>query len=140
MAPLGRWIELIVTIVRVSSQHAEARSIGLLLGSVMGLWTASRYGWLDGVSRPALVAMVAGLALLFRRIASGGKCDYVADMTGDVVIVTGGNSGIGKQAALRLARQGATVVLACRNPKLALAAAADIRKRAGLAAESDRVR
>ena len=140
MAPLGRWVELIVTLVRVSSQHAEVRSISLLLASVIALVMASRRGWFADVPWPAVAVIVAGLAFLFRRVAAGGKCEYAADLAGDVVIITGGNTGIGKQAALRLVRQGATVVLACRNPKLALPAAASIRKQAGLASDSDRVR
>ena len=37
------------------------------------------------------------------------------DLTDKVAIITGGNSGIGLQIALDLARQGATVYLACRN-------------------------
>ena len=37
------------------------------------------------------------------------------DLKGRVAIITGGNSGIGLQIALDLARQGATVYLACRN-------------------------
>ena len=39
-----------------------------------------------------------------------------ADLTGKVAIVTGGNSGIGKEAAVGIARDGAHVVIAARNP------------------------
>lgn len=38
-----------------------------------------------------------------------------ADLTGKVAIVTGANSGIGRQIAIELVRQKATVYLACRN-------------------------
>lgn len=38
-----------------------------------------------------------------------------ADLTTKVAIITGGNSGIGQQIGLDIARQGATVYLACRS-------------------------
>lgn len=38
-----------------------------------------------------------------------------ADLTGKTAIITGANSGVGFQIALELARQNATVYLACRN-------------------------
>jgi NAD(P)-dependent dehydrogenase (short-subunit alcohol dehydrogenase family) len=50
----------------------------------------------------------------------------VTDLAGKVAIVTGGNSGIGKEAALEIARQGAHVVIAARNPTKAAAAVDEI--------------
>jgi len=53
------------------------------------------------------------------------------DMKGKVVIVTGGNSGIGYEAALKLARLGADVVVASRDPKKAELAVDTINKAVG---------
>lgn len=55
----------------------------------------------------------------------------MADLGGRVAVVTGANSGIGKETALGLARAGATTVLACRNAERAGTAAAEIRAAAG---------
>ena len=43
--------------------------------------------------------------------------DQIVDQTGRIAIVTGSNSGIGYEAALGLARAGARVILAVRDPK-----------------------
>lgn len=50
------------------------------------------------------------------------KLEDVLDQTGRVAIITGANCGIGFEAARMLARRGARVVLACRNPDKAQAA------------------
>ena len=48
------------------------------------------------------------------------------DLSGKTVIVTGGNSGIGYEAALQFARKRAHTILACRSLDKANAAAAQI--------------
>ena len=52
-------------------------------------------------------------------------------MQGKIVVITGSNSGIGKETAVSLASMGATVVLACRNPSRAAEAADEVRRRSG---------
>lgn len=47
-----------------------------------------------------------------------------------VCIITGGNSGIGKAAAIQIAQQGHKVIIACRSQQRGAAALADIRQQA----------
>jgi NAD(P)-dependent dehydrogenase (short-subunit alcohol dehydrogenase family) len=51
----------------------------------------------------------------------------IPDLTGKVIIVTGGNSGIGYEAALELARKGGRTILACRSVAKAQAALSQIK-------------
>ena len=52
-------------------------------------------------------------------------------MTGKVCIVTGSNTGIGKETALGLAKLGATVVMVCRDRERGEAAQRDIKEKSG---------
>ena len=52
-------------------------------------------------------------------------------MEGKLVLVTGGNSGIGKAAAMALAKMGADVVLLCRNAEKGEAARTEIASASG---------
>jgi len=55
------------------------------------------------------------------------NADQIPDLTGKTLIVTGGNSGLGYQTARELARHGAHVLIACRNPEKARAAIERLR-------------
>lgn len=57
--------------------------------------------------------------------------DDTADLTGKSVVITGANSGIGKETAVGLARLGADVTIAVRNPAKGAEAVAEIRRRSG---------
>ncbi|HVO24236.1 MAG TPA: oxidoreductase [Candidatus Margulisiibacteriota bacterium] len=59
--------------------------------------------------------------------AAHWTADDIPDLSGKTIIVTGGNSGIGYEAAKQLARKGARLVLACRDMEKARAAVAAIR-------------
>jgi len=54
-----------------------------------------------------------------------------ASMSGRICIVTGANSGIGKETALGLAQMGARVVMVCRNAEKGKAALEEIRRESG---------
>jgi NAD(P)-dependent dehydrogenase (short-subunit alcohol dehydrogenase family) len=55
----------------------------------------------------------------------------MAAMQGKVVVVTGSNTGIGKETAVGVADMGATTVLACRNVTKAGEAQAEVKERTG---------
>ncbi|MFX1339175.1 MAG: SDR family oxidoreductase [Promethearchaeota archaeon] len=55
--------------------------------------------------------------------------EYV-DMNGKIVMITGANSGIGKETAVELAKMGATVILVCRNKERGEKALKEIKERA----------
>ncbi|NXI80953.1 RDH12 dehydrogenase, partial [Rhipidura dahli] len=65
-----------------------------------------------------------------RRYVAGGRCKSTARLEGKVVIITGANTGIGKETARDLAQRGkcsARVIIACRDIAKGEAAASEIR-------------
>jgi 5,10-methylene-tetrahydrofolate dehydrogenase/methenyl tetrahydrofolate cyclohydrolase len=70
-------------------------------------------------------SLVSCLAIFIGSLLPRIRVDPV-DLTGKVAIVTGANSGIGYALALALAKQNATVYLACRNTSKAQKAANEI--------------
>ncbi|KAM3186937.1 hypothetical protein ACTXT7_003342 [Hymenolepis weldensis] len=78
---------------------------------------------------PVLAALGgAGFALYFsnKLYFSGSKCYETGRLDGKLVIVTGTNTGIGKETTAELARRGANVIMACRNMDRAEATKSDI--------------
>ncbi|XP_055991769.1 retinol dehydrogenase 13 isoform X2 [Sorex fumeus] len=75
----------------------------------------------------SVLGSAVGGAVLLKDYVAGGACPSKATIPGKTVIVTGANTGIGKQTALELARRGAKVILACRDMEKCEAAAKFIR-------------
>ena len=74
------------------------------------------------------VVLLIGLLRKCRERA-WGKCKNTDSLQGSVFIVTGGNSGIGKETVKELAQRKATVIVACRNLQNARDAISEIRSR-----------
>jgi len=58
-----------------------------------------------------------------------GRCKSTSNLQGRVFLVTGANSGIGKETAKELAKRRATVIMACRDVQNAKNAIAEIRNK-----------
>jgi FlaA1/EpsC-like NDP-sugar epimerase len=74
---------------------------------------------------PFLLAI--GLLRKFREY-QWGYCKSKSSLNGKVFIVTGANSGIGKETVRELARRKARVIMACRDLENAKNAIEDIRR------------
>ncbi|RDD36616.1 Retinol dehydrogenase 13 [Trichoplax sp. H2] len=80
----------------------------------------------------AAVVGITGVSIfLLRCYLRGGSCRSQARLDHKTVIITGGNTGIGKETAIDLAKRGARIILACRSESKAMDAIRDIIKLSG---------
>ena len=76
------------------------------------------------------LAAILGLYFI-RRFFAGGVCYSKASLTRRTVIITGGNTGIGKSTAIDLTKRNARIILACRDVEKGEKAVLDIRRESG---------
>jgi len=97
-------------------------------------------GYVTGVWVPSSNQLVAASAtwLLFQRFVASGfsfpfskRIGFSSHLpaAGKVVIITGANTGIGLETAVELAKQGASVIVTCRDQAKATATVAAIKSR-----------
>ena len=88
--------------------------------------------WLEWPYNLMLWIAVVGVVLyIIRRYSAGGVCRSKALLDGKMVIITGGNTGIGKETAIDLAKRNARVIIACRSEEKGKKAEVDIRRESG---------
>ncbi|KAL2089940.1 hypothetical protein ACEWY4_014628 [Coilia grayii] len=68
-----------------------------------------------------------GCAVLLKNYISGGTCASKVKIPGKTVIITGANTGIGKETVRELARRGGRIIMGCRDMEKCEAAAREIR-------------
>ncbi|CAH0770698.1 unnamed protein product [Bemisia tabaci] len=75
-----------------------------------------------------VLSVLAVCLVQFYNYLTKGRCTSTKRMDGKTVIITGANSGIGKETAKELAKRGARVIMACRNLDSASKVRAEIVK------------
>lgn len=89
------------------------------------LSTSSRRDWIKGVAGGAAVT-----GLVANKVAIRGPEPYqptIDSLTNKVIVITGGNTGLGLESAKRLASGGATVVITSRNMQKGAIAVQDVK-------------
>ncbi|XP_013888467.1 retinol dehydrogenase 12 [Austrofundulus limnaeus] len=79
----------------------------------------------------AAVGVALICVVVLRKWIAGGVCHCLVRLDGKTVLVTGANTGIGKETCRDLAGRGARVVMACRDLRKAEQAAEEIRRSTG---------
>jgi len=85
-----------------------------------------------GIKNKMKSKLLLGLAILglawLQKWMQGGTCNSLTRLDGKTVVITGANTGIGKETAMDLSKRGAKIVMLCRNVEKAEMAAKEIRE------------
>ena len=90
-----------------------------------------------GLSSPTPVylagAVIVGTATLWllRKFFAGGACRNKNRLDGKTVIITGANTGIGKETAIELAKRGAKIYMGCRSTQRGEKALEEVKSSSG---------
>ena len=82
-------------------------------------------------SKFAFGAAVIAALYAGRKYLQGPRCHSEKSLKGKTVVITGGNTGIGKETAVDLAKRGARIVIGCRNLEKGMEAIEEIQERSG---------
>jgi hypothetical protein len=76
-----------------------------------------RYLLFISINMSKFIGLAAlGLSIFgLKEYYGGAQCFVTRDLTGKVAIITGGNTGIGKETAIGLAQKGCEVIIAARD-------------------------
>ena len=71
-------------------------------------------------SLSVIFSIASGIAYLIKRKINGTVCQVVADLSGKVILITGGNKGIGKEVTKSLANMRGRIIIAARDKKTSI--------------------
>jgi len=110
----------------LSTYSQQARSTWQLLNSWQKAIIGGVAAYIGSVSLYALYFRVSSKRQKFNAYTTSTEAINGVDLSNKVAIITGCNTGIGKETAKVMYQQGCTVIMACRNAAKAQAAKQDI--------------
>ncbi|KAI1896932.1 hypothetical protein AGOR_G00099970 [Albula goreensis] len=75
----------------------------------------------------SVLGTVVGCGVLLKDHVTGGSCPSKDKIKGKTVVITGANTGIGKETARELAKRGGRIIMGCRDMEKCEAATREIR-------------